>query len=94
MSMKNSNDTIGNRIRDLPTCSVVPQPTALPRAPAFKVQWFRAPTALTLKNCTFSPHCIYLFIFYLSQKKQTNKQIDVYNRGENHLRRGTKCVFK
>jgi hypothetical protein len=28
MSMKNSNDTIGNPTRDLPTCSVVPQPTA------------------------------------------------------------------
>ena len=33
MSMKNSNDTIGNRTRDLPTCNAVPQPTALPRAP-------------------------------------------------------------
>jgi len=32
MSMKNSNDTIGNRTRDLPTCSAVPQPTAPPRA--------------------------------------------------------------
>jgi len=32
MSMKNSNDTIGNRTRDLPTCSAVPQTTALPRA--------------------------------------------------------------
>jgi hypothetical protein len=30
MSMKNSNDTIGNRTRDLPTCSAVPQPTAPP----------------------------------------------------------------
>ena len=30
--MKNSNDTIGNRTRDLPACSAVPQPTALPRA--------------------------------------------------------------
>jgi hypothetical protein len=28
--MKNSNDTIGNRTRDLPVCSAVPQP---PRAP-------------------------------------------------------------
>ena len=28
MPMKNSNDTIGNRTRDLPTCSAVPQPTA------------------------------------------------------------------
>jgi len=29
--MKNSND-IGNRTRDLPTCSAVPQPTASPAA--------------------------------------------------------------
>ena len=33
MSMKNSNDTIGNQTRDLPTCSAVSQPTAPPRAP-------------------------------------------------------------
>jgi len=26
MSMKNYNDTIGNRTRDLPTCGAVPQP--------------------------------------------------------------------
>ena len=31
--MKNSNDAIGNRTRDLPACSAVPQPTAPPRAP-------------------------------------------------------------
>ena len=30
MSMKNSNGTIGNRTRELPACSVVPQPTAPP----------------------------------------------------------------
>ena len=29
--MKNSSDTIGNRTRDLPACSAVPQPTAPPR---------------------------------------------------------------
>jgi hypothetical protein len=29
--MKNSNDTIGNRTRDLPGCGAVPQPTAPPR---------------------------------------------------------------
>jgi hypothetical protein len=28
MSMKNSNDIFGNRTRDLPVCSAVPQPTA------------------------------------------------------------------
>ena len=27
--LKNSNDTIGNRTRDLPSCSAVPQPAAL-----------------------------------------------------------------
>jgi hypothetical protein len=33
ISIKNSNDTIGNRTRDLPACSAVPQPTEPPRAP-------------------------------------------------------------
>jgi len=33
MSMKKSNDTIGNRTRGLPICSAVPQPTAPPRTP-------------------------------------------------------------
>ena len=33
MSMKNSNDTIGNWTRDLPACSAVPEPTAPPRSP-------------------------------------------------------------
>ena len=31
--MKNSNDPIGIRTHDLPTCSATPQPTASPRAP-------------------------------------------------------------
>ena len=33
--MKNSNDTIGNRTRDLPVCSVVPQPTAPTATPIY-----------------------------------------------------------
>jgi hypothetical protein len=36
MSMKNSSDTIGNRTCDLPACSTMPQPTALPRASKHK----------------------------------------------------------
>jgi len=32
MSLKNSNDTIGNRTRDIPACSAVPQPAAPPRS--------------------------------------------------------------
>jgi len=33
MSMKNFNNTFGNRTLDLPACSAVPEPTAPPRAP-------------------------------------------------------------
>ena len=33
ISTKNSNDTIGNRTRDLPAWSALPQPSAPPRAP-------------------------------------------------------------
>jgi len=36
MSMKNSNDTIGNRTRDSQACSLVPQPSAPTRAPSKK----------------------------------------------------------
>ena len=41
MSMKNSNDTIGNRTHDLPACSAVPQPTAPPRAPKINQSHYR-----------------------------------------------------
>jgi hypothetical protein len=43
MSMKNSNDTIGNRTRDLPACSAVPQPTAPPRAPVGYITSLKIP---------------------------------------------------
>jgi hypothetical protein len=35
--LKKSNDLIGNRTRDLPACSIVPQPTTLLRAPALSL---------------------------------------------------------
>jgi len=37
MSMKNSNDTIGNRTRDLHACSVVSQPTAFTGKEEYKM---------------------------------------------------------
>jgi hypothetical protein len=39
MSMKNSNDTIENRTRALPTCNTVPQPTALRHVCRSAVGW-------------------------------------------------------
>jgi hypothetical protein len=37
MSIEKSIDLIGIRTRDLPACSIVPQPTMLPRAPQLHV---------------------------------------------------------
>jgi hypothetical protein len=49
--MKNSNDTIGNRTCDLPTCSAVSQPATPPRVPhKMQVSVF---TAVRTSNLTF-----------------------------------------
>jgi hypothetical protein len=52
MSMKNSNDTIGNRTRDVPACSAVPQPTAPPRASLYRMSSLKwnSPTAALLHS--------------------------------------------
>jgi len=42
--MNNSDETIGNRNRDLPVCSALPQPNAPPRAPVNI-------TSMTNTNC-------------------------------------------
>jgi hypothetical protein len=55
MSMKNSSDTIGNRIRDVPVCSAVPQPTAPPRTPLkvntilYQISSWATPASIPLK---------------------------------------------
>ena len=50
--MKNSNDSIGNRTRDLPACSTTPQPTAPPRAP--------------LQHCTTFISLLVTYRFYVA----------------------------
>jgi hypothetical protein len=52
MSTKNSNNIIGNRNRDLPACSAVPQPTALLRDPG-KVQRTSI-TLIKIKNQNYT----------------------------------------
>jgi hypothetical protein len=39
-SLKNSSDSLGNRTRDLPACSGVPQATALSRTPVYRRMYF------------------------------------------------------
>jgi hypothetical protein len=69
MPMKNSNDTIGNRSRDLPTCSAVPQPTAPPpRGPEINSRacfWVSTGPCPSLMFSLSSQHWIFLFIFFI-----------------------------
>jgi hypothetical protein len=55
MSMKNSNETIGNRTRDLPVGSAVPKKTAPKRGPYKSCSW--------LIICVIGVH---LFVHYIS----------------------------
>jgi len=52
--MKNSNDTIGNRTRDLPACSAVPQPITLPRLIS------RYDSKFTKKKSRYIPQLLWL----------------------------------
>jgi hypothetical protein len=59
--MKNSNDTIGNRTRDIPACRAVPQPIAPPRAPCMYVR-----TCVCTYVCIYP--CIYVCIWIVTAK--------------------------
>ena len=52
----------------------------------------------TFNNCTFCPHCIYVFCIYLRTNSDLchlqHKVIGFYNRDEKCLQRGTNWVFK
>jgi hypothetical protein len=54
MSVKNSNDTIGNRTRDLPVCCAVSQPTAPRSAPSILPQRRECEAWRTLRCYPFS----------------------------------------
>jgi len=61
--MKNSSDTIGNRTRDLPACSAVPQSTAPPRTPCIWIgeYYIRMRTYVHVgtraaSHCTYCAH--------------------------------------
>jgi len=55
-------------------------------------------TSLTFNNCTFCPHCIYVFCIYLKTNSDLChlqlKLIGFYNRDEKCLQRGTDWGFK
>jgi len=53
--MKNSNGTIGNRTRDLPVCSAVPQPNDSTRS------WLKFHTEINIKNAY--RHLVHTYCF-------------------------------
>ena len=57
--MKNSNDNIENRTRDLPTCSAVSQPTALPRAPSCYVVRNKMSNHSQITLCQYTAAIVY-----------------------------------
>jgi len=60
---KKSNDTIGNRTRDLPACSAVPQPTASPRAPSYENMQFLIQALVSRKfTCPCNIVCVKLWM--------------------------------
>ena len=75
-SLKNSNDTVRYGIRDLPACSALPEPTALPRAPimiiVFNFTWFSINIITVLVRvrvcvCVYT-HSLSLYSICLSAK--------------------------
>jgi hypothetical protein len=66
--MKKSNDITGNRTRDLPACSIVPQPTTLPRA---ETNWFTLLVHSLFKEMKPQENIIfyvrlYIYIYFFS----------------------------
>jgi len=73
MSIKNSNDTVGNRTRDLPACSAVPYPTAPPRAP---ISEYRNKIFLIIKptRCTNFSNLFWKESLHVSDSSSVHRQ--------------------
>ena len=61
--MKNSSDTIGNRTRNLPTCSAVPQPTALLRANFVTLEVIKNKLNVINKNTCSEKQLTLIFLY-------------------------------
>ena len=74
--MKNSNDTIGNRTRDLLACSAVSQPTAPPHTPYTEIHRIKTGYNISIRLCKIqSSGCAkynekYYFITLLTNTNQ------------------------
>ena len=61
--MKNPNDPIGNRTRDLQACSTVPQPTLPPCTPHMILLIFIIIKTIHIYVCVCVCVCVYVYIY-------------------------------
>jgi hypothetical protein len=80
--MKNSGDTIGNRTRDLPACSTVPQPTSPPRTPVYKI--YKILTEIQICRVSFQLLVLYAHVLLTGLLKLkciiTHHRVNTYER--------------
>jgi hypothetical protein len=83
-SMQIVKDTIGNRTRDLPACSTVPPPTALPHVPF--TTW--AVSCLSRKGCKFLSSTSKDICWYFAIFCQLRKLLHVAQKSCSYYRSG------
>ena len=79
MSTKNSNNTIGNRTRDLQASSAVPKPTAPPRDPTFLPDLYISQVGKVEEKCLpIRPSCRWEHQFKWILDRRGGKQCGVW----------------
>jgi hypothetical protein len=96
--LKISNYLIGNRTRDLPACSIVPQPTTLPRAPWNDVRYEYKINEWKELSKTIGPAFKLAFLTrwteLSTEERNGERPTEVFNLMEcNHLNLNLVCVF-
>jgi hypothetical protein len=91
--MKNCNDTIGNRTRDLPACSAVPQPTACPnvllRLTKAAVPIIASPSP---RNCKTFDACFFKSVTKLLARGCCNRKCELYRNFGAAVGRGRRIL--
>jgi hypothetical protein len=94
MSMKNSNDILGNRNRELPTCSAVPQPTAPQCTPSGLISFLKY-YMIFLRN-NFTPNYVLnQFILIAAHARfisKSNVNYGILNRRAAHQSSAVKYI--
>ena len=100
MSTKNSNDTTGNRTRDLPACSAVPQPNKPPYSQDIRnyvlkttITFIYASKAIKIKRyCLELPTCTLVTSLSLKRRKANSPSISLSDQQRISLQAAVCCL--